>query len=77
MDQREDVVEIGRSRKDLAVEDVLAIAGREGLAHVVLVGLTDDKEVVFRCSEMTDAEANWLLDQGKLANWGLLTKVGD
>ena len=53
--------------------EVLALAARKGLSEVMVAGRHPDGSIYVHCSRgMTNAEANWFLDQLKLQTLGAL-----
>lgn len=48
------------------VDDVLATAGKLGLSNVLVLSQREDGSLVFLETDMSFAEANWLLDRMKM-----------
>ena len=49
----------------MSTQDVLALVGREKPESVVVIYFEDHENIVLTCSNMTNAEALWALEQAK------------
>lgn len=49
-----------------SVDELLAVAGKLGLSNALLISETEDGAIIFLDSDLTFAQANWLLDRLKV-----------
>ena len=63
-------IEFLPTRTDMTPEEALQLVltevRAEGMKQILVVGMSDDDQLIIRSSDMTTAQANWLLDLAKM-----------